>query len=805
VKKKQQGQVLVIFALAAMVIVGIVAIGVDYGFLVDQHRNLQAFADESASAGALQLPAGPSLSDRTNARKVAFQYLRDNLLNGSSQTISSSSFTCSPSGPVVDFSSNIDNCTLPSPLGNYAISIDTPATNLSVSVPNQYWTIAVTVTGRVTTALASLLGSGKNQAGGSAVALNNHDQNFPDAVYSDGCIQTGNSLETIAGQVYIDRCTVQPQSSGASAFCVENAPLSPGNLLFGPAAQQPLAILQGQTLATCAAAAGGQIVTMGAASTTTQALPAMIPPPLPPAGDCFWNGACPTASSPSVPCGKMFAQPIAQQCYAPGSYTTIGPIANNLNPGVYYVTGDPSCATTSSSSSSIQPCAGVLFKENTLNANWPDVAGKCWALPNVPSTGSYSTPCLNGYSFDPTAPNDPHCPQTATLPQPGFTLLGVPTGGSLDASGGTGTNYYVVVTALGGTGETTGTEKVVNVIGPGGKGSIAVTITPVSGATGYNIYGPSTTSGGEKFNLSTGAPAATLTSVPTSGGAAPTGNTSGNTPLPPPTFALADIAAPSPTSSLAAGKYYIRVTGQNNYGETLSSEQNITIAANHGIGVTTDTQPGDSGYWIYGPSPTSGAEVSYLAGTSPTVAQPSPLTAQTPQYVLNGPATGTLAFPQYNRSGCPTSGFFNIPTRPGEYNGVTFVLKNNASICLNVQGSKPCAASSGVGSQSPTVMWGAYNSNPSQCNATTGDGVYPVYSYGSGVISAQGISTKLGMTGTVYAPGMGLQISQNAQFSLYGQMVIGQILVQTGNLKNPDVYYGGSCLAVLNAGVRLIQ
>jgi hypothetical protein len=102
-------------------------------------------------------------------------------------------------------------------------------------------------------------------------------------------------------------------------------------------------------------------------------------------------------------------------------------------------------------------------------------------------------------------------------------------------------------------------------------------------------------------------------------------------------------------------------------------------------------------------------------------------------------------------------------------------------------------------------MWGAYNSNPSQCNATTGDGVYPVYSYGSGVISAQGISTKLGMTGTVYAPGMGLQISQNAQFSLYGQMVIGQILVQTGNLKNPDVYYGGSCLAVLNAGVRLIQ
>ena len=40
-----------VFALAAMVIVGIISLAVDYGFLVDQHRNLQAFVDEAAIAG----------------------------------------------------------------------------------------------------------------------------------------------------------------------------------------------------------------------------------------------------------------------------------------------------------------------------------------------------------------------------------------------------------------------------------------------------------------------------------------------------------------------------------------------------------------------------------------------------------------------------------------------------------------------------------------------------------------------------------------------------------------------------------
>jgi Flp pilus assembly protein TadG len=819
-KRGQQGQVLIIFALTAMFFVGIVAISVDYGFLVDQHRNLQAFADEAASAGALQLPLGPTLSDRTNARKVAFQYLRDGLLDGSTQTISSGGFTCQPSGPAVDFTQDIDNCALPAALGNYTISIDTPANKLSVTVPNQYWTISVAVTGQVGNALAGLLGAQKSQASASAVALNNHDQNFPDAVYADGCITTGNSLETISGQVYIDRCTIQPQSSGASAVCVENALNSAGNILYGPQAQQPAQILQNQSLPTCTAAAGGQVITMGAVGNTTQALPAMVPPALPPSGNCWWT-SCNVDAQATNTCGKMFPQQLPAQCFSPGSYRTIGPISNNLNPGVYYITGDSTCTNNSSLVlgllNTTQPCAGALFKDNTLNANWPDVSGKCWGSPNTPATGSFTSPCLNGFSFDPTTPTDPQCPPVATLNPPTFALTGLATGGFLDnALGALGTDYWVAVTATGGNGETSGTEQKVNVNSlHSGKGSITVAITALPGATGYKVYGPSTTSGLSEIlsappNPTMPLSATTLSTTlqnaqPGSGPVVPSANTSGNTPLPPPSFTLADIA--NSASSLAAGTYNVRVTGQNSYGETLSSLKTIgPIAAKDSIGVSITTQPGDTGYWIYGPTTTDGQELSYSSAASPTVVQPNPLTSQTPQYQLTGPATGTETFPQtINRSGCPSNGFFNIPNRPDEYDGVTFVLKNNASICLNVQGGMPCAGSNGVGSYTPTVMFGPSYSTAGQCNAANGDGVYPVYSYGTGVISAQGVATKLDMTGTLYAPGMGLQITQNAQFSLYGQMVIGQMTIQTGNTKNPDVYYGGNCLAILSAGVRILQ
>ncbi|MFN2464378.1 MAG: pilus assembly protein TadG-related protein [Candidatus Dormibacteria bacterium] len=829
---RQRGQTIVIFALAMFAIAGLVAISVDYGFLTNQHRNFQAYTDEAAAAGALQLPAGVTLSDRQNARRVAFQYLRDNLLAGNAGTISSTSFTCSSGPPkTIDFTQDIKDCTLPPPLSAYTISIQTPATTPpSISVPNQYWTMGVTVTESVSTSFAAAVGIPNSQVGASAIALNNHDQNFPDALYSNGCVQTGNGLETIGGTVFVNSCALQTQSAGASAFCVEDSPGSPGNILFGPSAQTPVSPLTGlstvltmATVPTCQAGTGGQILTTGTSGGTTQALPNMAPPP-PSPDSCFYTSICPVASA-NVTCNpKIFPAPTAKPCFSPGSYSTIGPIANNLNPGVYYITGPSSCSQGSqtilpnTTGSSVPPCNGVLYQDNSLNANWPDTADGCWGGANNPSTNTFVKPCIDGYTFDPTAPVDPQCPQVATLALPAFTLVGSATGGALDPTTGlsTGTNYWVAVTAIGANGgETTSTEQQVNVNSQGlNKGSIAVTITPVAGATGYSIY-VGTASGKEVYSGTATAPTYLIQTQPTTGTSPPRLNTSGNVPLSPPTVS-ATATTPASPSALATGSYYAMVTAVNNYGETLPQEVGpVVLVGGQTVHLAITPQPGILGYWVYGLSTSSKNELLYPSVTSPTLAPTAPGLAppttidlgQTSQAAV--PAAGITGYPpSVNRSGCPKTGFFNQPARPDEYDGVTFVLKNNASVCLNVTnagGLPSCAASNGVGNNTPTVLFSPATAIPGACNPAAGDGAYSIYSYGAGLISAQGLNTKLGMTGTIYAPSMGLQITQNAQFALYGQAILGQVSIQTGNLKNPSIYYGGKCLAVQKSGVRIIQ
>jgi hypothetical protein len=246
------------------------------------------------------------------------------------------------------------------------------------------------------------------------------------------------------------------------------------------------------------------------------------------------------------------------------------------------------------------------------------------------------------------------------------------------------------------------------------------------------------------------------------------------------------------------------VTGVDAYGETLSTERSATVVApNNAIQITVNTQSGVTGYNVYGPSAIANQEL--YSGNIP---QPSgALPATTPPFELDSVPTSGATWPRViNRSGCPANGgFFNVPNRPDEANGVTFVLLNNASVCLNlVNTNQSCTTNPGVGSNTPVVMWSPYESTGS-CNQATSDGVYPIYSTGAGNIAAAGINTTLGLTGTVYGPSMNLSIQQNAKFSVFGQLIIGSATVQTGNSLNPSVFFGGQCLAGLTNSVRLVQ
>jgi len=810
IRQQQHGQVAVIFALMATVVVGLIALAVDYGLLTNHHRNLQAFVDEAATAGAAQLPASPVISDRQNARQVAYDYLRDNLLNGGSlpDALKSGNLKCVGKATVVDWTQDVNNCQLPSPFDSYTFSVVTPVQQLSNATLSSTWTLAVSVSESVASAVAGVIGQGALQAGATAVATHNFYQQFPWALYSDGCVQTGNSIAVVKGDVFIDNCGVNAQSSGQAAFCVN------GNLEFGPNVTQPLTLmLPNVTLPTCMAGTSGQVLATGNVGTLSQPPPALAGPSIDTtkaAYSCLTGASgCPVPTPVSGACinhPPFGANLAASACYQPGAYCKIPSIANNLNPGLYVITADGSCDPSNCS-----PCDGAQFLGNTLNANWTDVQHSCWAAPNVPATNTFTLPCLDGFSMNPTTPVDPMCPIVAPLAAPTFTLTGVANdpSGNLDTTGGpTGTNYWVVVTAYTNTGETTGTERLVNVNSNGvKKGALDITINSLAGAAGYRIYGPALAPGTETFNQSVGAAGTyRMYNLPAPGGLPPPAvNTSSNAQLPNPTFTATAAAGGSLNPSNSNTTYYVRVTALNPMGETLSTEVPVLLTPGQGtVNVSITRESGATGYMVYGPSTASNTEVAYNA-SNPTVAQ-----ATSPTISLTQNPTGSLTYPQFvNRSGCSATGFYNIPQRSGENDGVTFVLFNKASICLNIDNSLHC--SNAVGSSTPTVMWSPALT-AGQCNPALNDGVFPVFSAtGTGQINLQGSATSLNISGTVYAPNMSLNALQNAQFTIYGQLIIHSTNIQTGNSLNPAVYnpYDDNrinpCLAVIPSGVLLIQ
>ena len=75
--KREQGQIIVLFVLAIVVIMGFAALVIDVGVLRNANQNLWNAMDAGALAGASQLPA-----DATNASTIALQYAGDNYPGG---------------------------------------------------------------------------------------------------------------------------------------------------------------------------------------------------------------------------------------------------------------------------------------------------------------------------------------------------------------------------------------------------------------------------------------------------------------------------------------------------------------------------------------------------------------------------------------------------------------------------------------------------------------------------------------------------------------------------------------------------
>lgn len=506
----QRGQVMPLFALTALVIVGAIALAVDYGYLTDQHRNLQAFADHAAIAGAEQLtPSGASVA---TGRQAALKYIRDNL---------GASFSTASGAPCVggmkQFTADVTDCQLPSPYTNYRVTIMSPG-KYAIDNPFNAQTLSVEVTDTVANSVASVLGINTSQVGAVAQARSQPaGQVLPTALYTDGCINaTTVAVPVIVdGDVYVNECTVKPSVAGG--FCAMGTSTSNGSIVIGPQGFVPGSILQGQTIANCQAQLAGIVTSTGRVRQVGSgfAIPALPPPPQG-ALSCGGSGCVASYTCANGTVDSFSAGAVKSNCYNPGYYNNTDlQVANNLNPGVYYVNVD---SGNCYADTGVTSCGGVYFTGNTMNANLNGVVDKCWAAANVPSTNTFFTPCPDGLVTDPTVPADPQCAGSpavgATAPlvwTATATLL--PAGSTLAAN----TTYYVRISALGGSlgSGTTAYESAAPV-------EVAVTTTAVNknihvnipagsvGETnGYRVY-ISTVSGQEQLSKTIAHPAIPL-------------------------------------------------------------------------------------------------------------------------------------------------------------------------------------------------------------------------------------------------------------------------------------------------------
>jgi Flp pilus assembly protein TadG len=499
----EEGQVVVLFALMAVAIVGLIALALDFGMLVDHHRKLQAYVDHAAVAGSYQLAASPTSAQRQEARRRAYIALRDNL----GYTTSGSQF--SSQAGACSFATDVVDCPFPAPNDHDKVSIYSPAQfSVGQLQPPDAATVSVSISQDVGTSFMAALGIKSASTSASGSAQLRVAQNADFAMYLDGCLNVGNTPLMSGGDVYINQCTINMLSQNSAALCIQSTPNKAGNLIFGPLASTPGGNQAGnKNLGQCQGIGGDNILAMGGISSNPSSIPPPVfnPPPNVPACPVSGCGAA-TANHPCKNHTVGASGATVSNCYDPGAYTTIGasgspgsttgPIANNLNPGVYLVTGDTSsgCYANSGAAS----CPGVFFGGNTMNANFADVAGTCWASPNNPGAPTtptpqtlFTAPCPSGFALNPQTTSDPQISgcSVGAVTAPTFSLANVATGGTLAAGA-----FYVRVTALNALGESVSSaEQSITVpTGTVGQNAIDVTINTQASATGgYVVYGPS--------------------------------------------------------------------------------------------------------------------------------------------------------------------------------------------------------------------------------------------------------------------------------------------------------------------------
>ena len=251
-RQNEHGQMAVLTAIFAMVLLGVIALATDLSVSSHYKRSLQNVTDAAALAGAVQLPAGtPTTGPAGQQGLAALAALK--IVNNAYQWVAGvpsslvTSGTCNSTASVgcsitvcAGMTSSSPACTLSTSAtsnGPFVLTVNTPPRTARITAYNNGSDTSnlhrVEVVMRQTTnGFFTAFVGGTDQDAAQSVGYHfAAGQPFPFALFSKTIIQDGNQGEVVSGNMYAARY-VQPQSSGKAGVCAAPDPNQNAGYIF---------------------------------------------------------------------------------------------------------------------------------------------------------------------------------------------------------------------------------------------------------------------------------------------------------------------------------------------------------------------------------------------------------------------------------------------------------------------------------------------------------------------------------------------------------------------------------------------
>lgn len=375
-RSDERGQMAVLTAVFAMLLLAVVALATDLSVSTHYKRSLQNVTDAAALAGAAKLPSGaPSTGvggQQAAAVTVALQIVHNayqwssfnvnNLVTGA--TCSGTVSTGCSITVCAGMTSSSPACTQSvgaTSNGPFVLTVNTPPRTARISsyntgsdLDNQH-RVEVLMRQQTGGFFAAFVGGTDKDAAQSVGYHFAAGQPFPFALYSRTIVQDGNNGEVVQGNMYAARY-VQPQSSGKAGVCAAPDPAGHAGYIF-------LGYPQADD-----GSAYDPVGNPGQSTVPHAAYPMTV------------NYACTPTSPPPQGVVAMSANPPVQGCAA-------GFPGNNTGSSVYFDTTDQACELNPA----IQP---PPVAKPPIPANPPQYCGNQGWNGSSFNAGEYS--CNNG-------------------------------------------------------------------------------------------------------------------------------------------------------------------------------------------------------------------------------------------------------------------------------------------------------------------------------------------------------------------------------------------------------------------------